>query len=42
MANLENLERLAQWLEAGAPHNCTPAQAAVAVRRVMDGKEPWS
>lgn len=24
-----------------APDNCTPAQAAVAVRKVMAGKEPW-
>ena len=24
-----------------APANCTPAQAAVAVRRVMAGEEPW-
>lgn len=25
-----------------APYNCTPKQAAVAVRRVIAGKEPWS
>jgi len=24
-----------------APHPCSPAQAAVAVRRVIAGKEPW-
>jgi hypothetical protein len=24
-----------------SPQNCTPAQAAVAVRNVMNGKEPW-
>jgi hypothetical protein len=24
-----------------APSSCTPAQAAVAVRNVMSGKEPW-
>lgn len=25
-----------------APHNCTPTQAAAAVRRVIAGKEPWT